>query len=358
MKIEEVGLRFVGRQGSVVELQVNDNEVVRGNLTPILKAACFCTACVFECDSHQREIVFRYKHKYFRGPIELVAFEMFLRTRDQDDDDSDEERSEWKNSEFPIQRVQCDHSDVRFWRADQMDQQVPIESWEYEIDQRDENEVTFLTPARVAALHHDLRNEMMKYDDQNQIILSRRSPSETPRRVKPWNQHPVFRVERQMELVESQALMDEPTCGLTHAWDFERDNCIPVLVTRCHDQMGCDDAGNWGSFIKSPRRSTPLESFPPISRYAAFDFDHFDIQVIPSDQLKEDTLPLSVTCRFEGLQGVHHAASMWAHNCLVHHFEDQPPKASYVDQVDIRVSTSSTPGLLDLHCTFLAINVL
>jgi len=82
--------------------------------------------------------------------------------------------------------------------------------------------------------------------------------------------------------------------------------------------------GAYGNFIYN--NGTVVEDTKCV-KYQMFDFDKFEIKI---DQLSDT----KYRCTFSEINGIHHAASQWAHKCLVEYFDPKVNPVAGIQKIN------------------------
>lgn len=131
------------------------------------------------------------------------------------------------------------------------------------------------------------------------------------------------------------------TCEL---YDFDLGSMPAIILEEDGDFR--ETVGNYGNFIGG---KTFIGSETIDNKYIAFDFDEFGINVekLSSSKFK---------CSFARTNSLHHAASMWAQNCLVECTNEYVSQSELVDSVYLELEEAG--DYINVKSTYYAINCL
>jgi len=166
------------------------------------------------------------------------------------------------------------------------------------------------------------------------------------RKCKKRNVKPVLKYTVRTKKCQSHAYISD-NYRRVRAWDFNVDKCVQVKVIQKLGEPE-ETMGGYGDYICGP--DTIIEN-SKLSKYHMFDFDKFEIKIIKLDN--------GYRCLFRKINGVHHAACMWATECLVEYYDQRVSGITDIERIDrVDIMLTYLQDVINIKTIYHAINCL
>lgn len=300
---ERFGIEFIEKDGVDTRFKINNNDVTNDNIEDVAKVLCLFTIGLFETDSVERRIVYKRNGKFYCDTVDNVCEEFFTNTNIIDNQidlpnesryfglDDDEKMVGFKEFDSKTKNVQVSN-DVNILKHDYKNREDSSES---DPDSEDD------------------------YDHMNMYRFRKENFRDA------INKYPVTKLKIKKDMFTDRAeggyssdqnFEDDDDGDNGEFYDFVTDKS--VQVDRLYNvQNDLDEVpGNWGDTLGDRYKKFSRKNIGMIfeERFPIFDFDKFGIEV--NRESESETLK-KFTCSFTPINGVHHAASMFARTCTV-----------------------------------------
>ena len=329
---DDFGIKYVDRSGTKTNFIINDNENVNKNMDLIVKLLCFYSVAIFETDSVEKEIYYKIDNKIVCGKIDDVVYKLFCKFL------LCEEIKEVSNK-----KTESSESNESFGSNESSES---LESFENSVSTENDK-------------HNNHTLAHMNLLDIGEIFCGRDTYSKTYKKFHDQcKETPVVKYAVTENKYNTYAMIS----GSPDVYDFSLDKSVPYQIIK---EIGEDEEtmGNYGSYTYGPGRGHKMDSqfdckdedkkisSKTETKYVAFDFDKFDIHV-----KKINDLGTEYQCVFSETNGIHHAASMWATNCLVECTNTYISGIELVNTISLNLKKEN--GLIYVTTTYFAINCL
>lgn len=347
---DSFGIKFLRKHGVHTHFEVAKNSITDDNMVDLAKILCLFTVGLFETDSVERKIVYKKDNVYYCDTVdnlcklffaknlcgnkiclkkgcqffgyndkkEIVGYEKF----------SDELKNvkqllgmRYSSQRCPTVEAQNenlridDKGDIVLVNNDDSDEEYYI----YTNDSGKRTIIYMNTYGDDGEFHSETLTPDHKYWNHKDTDGSDSESDHENDTTKPA----VMKLKIQKDMYTGHG---QQSSGDDEFWDFYIDSKVEVDKVYDVSKDIKETAGNWGSCISNSKKvATSLEE-----RYSIFDFDKFDISA-----KADESTPNQYICSFTPINGVHHAASMWARSCTVD-FTTTDVKIELVNSVTVK----------------------
>lgn len=310
--MSNIGLNFKSRSGTKTEFTIKNNEYNRKNIDMCLKCVCFYTIAIFQTDSVEQKIIYDGSCFVSSGKI-IDIINRYVQDYHLSDDECEIEDDQLDDSDDSI----CQKYD-----RDLIKSQLKSDKYD------------------------NIRHKPIKYRSGFKICRSRAMMSTG---------------DDEIDATGKITCSDEDD---KNVYDFKTDASYEVLRILERDKEFKDVPGNWGNHLLTNKNEDALEkddinngnnknTYTDItSKYLAINVDKFNesVQVIKINDTK-------YKIKFRtGTKGIHHAASMWARDCLIEYKREAVIDIDYIDEIDADLFFDKDK--IHITTTYYAVNVL
>ena len=341
VSFDDVDLKFINRKDIHTYFSVNKLDYSEDNFNNILECIAFYTFSLFQTDSHEQEIMYKTDNEYYEDEIiNVIKRKIYSKIEYPDPE---------KNPHYFYDHV-CGVSEYKkektIKKYKEIKQDVAILT-DTDLDSKDLKDI-----------EDKIRNKIVKYNHNNDT------------------KYYVARIENAEKGEERKV------------WDLYTNNKLKTKVLEVINEEGGECAGNFGDFLdhkltaqdyidikkqmKNMHSSFLLDYVNDVgetarsrynydinkNKYTAFNFDNFEIKVKKTEQdmyiayleikseIDQDTDTQNDSESSDS--GIHHAASMWVHTCLV-----EKPDVNLkntilaINEIEIHVKYSDNTILFD-----------
>ena len=308
---DQFGLTFLGREGIKTYFRINANQDVYIEI--IVKLLCFYTAALFETDSINRRIFYKIDGDILYEKFDNILPKLFKEFMFNDDEITPKSKISPKVENYIDNKIIIPNNLDTLTILENLPKDIVNMIFDY-VCPKDEE-------------YQDQHIYKQIYNKQNGI--------------KKYKDTPVIKYKLKHSLCQGEAMVagedeDEfPTLKiLKELGEYKEVACSSFSVNKTTRVIKC----------------TTTEE-----KYVCFDFDTFkiDAQCI---SLSDSETGWKYQCTFSKINHIHHAASMWARNCLVEFMDTQITQIKLVNSMDIILEKDNE--FIYATASYLAINCL
>ena len=338
--LKHIGLEYVSRSGTKTLFKINNNENVQKNIDLILRCICFYTLAIFQTDSIEQKIFYKKKNQIFIDTIiNIIQIHMFNDDSDDEDDKKDINTTIKNNDKNNDKNNNNNNND------DDDDDDDHDNNYNRDEDNDDGHNNYHVEDDRIdnvsrrkedKYLDKYINDELHTYNDE--LILDK---------LKNIKIKGVVRYNSDITFYINDAMLQRSTNK--KAYDLKKQKSREVI---CHEVLddNLETMGNYGNYVEYGHK-VKNKVIKNIKKYIAFDLDKFMINVKKIDEV-------NYKMKFNNLNGIHHASSMWASRCLVSYKDEDITSSEYVDEITAKLIYDDDSEFIHIETSYFAIDCL
>lgn len=295
------GIEFIKKDGIYTHFKLNNNNNTNLNMENIAKVFCLFTIGVFSTDSVERKLIYKKSGNFFCDSIDNLCELYFTNSN-----------SKCENIDLPDNTNFVEYSDGIF-------------------------SLNKFANTKITNCVYNARAKFISNNGDNNMPNDCITTPGTKLKIK----KNIY-----TSRAEIEADHDDNDDDALSFYDFDINNSRIVDNVYDISDNANETMGNYGSYLIGSKN---LKEIKYEERYSIFDFDNFNINV-------KNVSTNEYICNFTPINGVNHAASMFAQSCTVDYTDINADSLFVINNVSIKFVNNGS--YYDVVTTYFGIDVL